>query len=208
VFQRFFIVLLVVWPLMIRAQPPANPRDLLLDMLVFSADLPIDPAAYPPPLKAEVERHLLRSTAYRSARPAPDSLEMQRVREVEVGYERQLVAVSDDPSAPALAAAYVDGLRPCYEWEGYHGCPEAEALFADEYQTAHPRGPFSAYLPLLAAHRWLCTAEGFDYEKRPGDAARSRAAYTQRLSMARASPVLLIRTAADQLAARGRCFAP
>jgi hypothetical protein len=54
--------------------------------------------------------------------------------------ERRLVAVSDGSAAPGLAVAYVDRLRPCYEWEGYHDCPEAEAVFAEEYQATHPRG--------------------------------------------------------------------
>jgi hypothetical protein len=202
---------LLLVSLSVSAQPattPATPGDQLLDVLVWGAHMQIDPAAYPAALKAEVDRYLRRSNAYRSARTAPDSLEMQKVHEGEVIYERRLVAVSDDTAAPSLAVAYVDGLRPCYEWEGYHDCPEAEAVFADRYQAAHPRGPFSEYLPLLSAHRWLCAAEAFDYEKRPVDAARSRATYGQRIAVARASSVLLIRTAADRLAARGRCFSP
>lgn len=197
--------------LSLSAQPATTPgtsSDQLLDVLVWGTHMPINPAAYPPALRAEVERHLRRANAYHSMRTAPDSLEMQKIHEGEVSYERRLAAVTDDPAASSLAVAYVDLLRPCYEWESSHDCPEAEALFADQYQAAHPRGPFSTYLPLLAAHRWLCTAEVFDYEKRPADAARSRAAYQQRVSIARASSVLLIRTAADRLAARGRCFSP
>ena len=186
----------------------STPGDQLLDVLVWGAHMPINPAAYPAALKAEVDRYLRRSNAYHSTRTAPDSLEMIKVHEAQVSYERRLVAVSDDPSAASLAAAYVDGLQLCYEWEGHHDCPEAEAVFADQYQAAHPRGPFSPYLPLLSAHRWLCAAEAFDSERRPADAARSRAAYAQRIVVARSSSGLLIRTAADRLAARGRCFSP
>ena len=127
------------------------------------------------------------------------------VQAAQVNYKRRLVAVSNDREAPALAAAYVDNLRPCYEWEGFHDCPEREAVFADEYQAAHPNGPFSEYLPLLAAHRWLCAAEGYDYEQQPTEAARSRRNYQQRVSTAQKSRVLLIRTAAERLAVRGRC---
>jgi len=115
-------------------------------------------------------------------------------------------------AAPSKAA-YVDSLRPCYEWEGYHDCPERDALFAEKYQQDHQDGPFRDYLPLLAAHRWLCAAEGYDYEKRPAEAARSRAAYARsraayarNLAVARASPVLLLRTAGEYLAQRARCF--
>jgi hypothetical protein len=123
-----------------------------------------------------------------------------------VRYEGKLVAVSGDPRAPALAAAYVDSLRPCYEWEGYHECPEQEAKFAAEYQTAHPGGPFSEYLPLLEAHRWLCTVEAYEYEKQPEGAARSRRAYEQTISKARQSKSLLVRLAAERLVERNHCL--
>ncbi len=115
------------------------------------------------------------------------------IQAAQVNYERRLVAIWDDPRAQELAVAYVDGVRPCYEWEGFHHCPEREAEFADQYQAANPDGPFSAYLPLLAAHRWLCTAEAYDYEQAPEDAERSRREYKQRLSTAQKSSVLLIR---------------
>lgn len=127
------------------------------------------------------------------------------VQFAQVNYERRLVAVTNDPRAPALAAEYVDSLRPCYEWEGFHDCPEREAEFADEYQAAHPNGPFSTYLPLLAAHRWLCAAERYEYEKNPTEAARSRRNYQERVSAAQKSRALLIRTAAERLAGRERC---
>jgi hypothetical protein len=198
----------LVVSLSLSAQTRATPGDQLLDVLVWGAHMPIDPAAYPSALKAEVDRYLRRSNAYRSTRTAPDSLEMIKLHDVQVSYERRLVALTDDTVAASLAAAYVDGFQLCDEWEGYHECPEREALFADQYQAAHPRGPFSQYLPLLSAHRWLCVAEAYEYEKRPADAARSRAAYEERVKTARASSVLLIRTAADRLAARRRCFSP
>ncbi len=197
-----------VWSFVSSAQTSgASPRDALVDVLVWGADLKIDPDAYSPEVKAELERHLQRSQRYRSERRRPtNSSELEMVYAAQVRYERRLVAVSDDPRAQALAVAYVDSLRPCYEWEGYHDCPEREAMFATEYQTAHPGGPFSEFLPLLAAHRWLCTAEAYEYEKQPEDAARSRRAYEQAISTARQSRALLVRMAAEGLTARGRCF--
>jgi hypothetical protein len=128
------------------------------------------------------------------------------VHDALIAYERRLVAWTDDKGARTLAAAYVDRLRPCYEWEGYHDCPEREAQFAEQYLSEHPTSPFREYLPLLAAHRWLCTAEAHDYEKRPQDATRARAAYERDLATARQSSSLLIRTAASALQERGRCF--
>ena len=190
------------------AQTPSDiARDALVDMLVWGADLPIDLGAYTPDVASELERHIQRYKAYRSERRRPvNSSELEMVYTAWVRYEGKLVAVSDDPRAPALAAAYVDSLRPCYEWEGFHDCPEREATFAAEYQAAHPGGPFSDYLPLLVAHRWLCTAEAYEYEKRPEFAARGRRAYERTISIARQSKALLVRQAAEGLKERDRCY--
>jgi len=126
----------------------------------------------------------------------------------QVRYERRLVAVSEDPGAQALTVAYVDSLRPCYEWKGLHDCPQREAMFAGEYQATHPGRPSSDYLPLLAAHRWLCTADAYEYEKRSEDAMRSRRAYERAILTASKSAALVIRAAAEGLIARGKCFSP
>lgn len=188
--------------------PDANSRYALVDLLVFGADLPVDMASYPPYVRAELEKYLQRDRRYRSKRPRPaNSPDSEMLFHALVRYERRLAAVTDDPKAAVLALAYVDNLRPCYEWEGFHECPEREAMFAAEYQRAHPRGPFRNYLPLLAAHRWLCTAEAYDYEKQPEDAARSRDLYRQALATAHKSPLRLVRNAAAELAKRQRCFA-
>jgi hypothetical protein len=190
--------------------PPtvANPADAILDVLVWGLHMPIDPALYSGELRTEVQQYLRRAAAYQPKRAVPFARDMHMVYAAQVGYETRLLAISDDPGAPALAQEYVTRLRPCYEWEGFHDCPEREARFADAYQAANPNGPFSNYLPLLAAHRWLCTAEAYDYDGTPEDVRRSRELYEQRLSVARQSTVLLIRTAAERLAARGRCRAP
>jgi len=122
-----------------------------------------------------------------------------------VRYERLLVTFANDQKAQGLAVEYVSRLQPCYEWEGYHDCPEREASFATAYLSAHLDSPFKDYLPLLAAHRWLCAAEGYDYEKRTDGAARSRREYQNAISTAHRSASLLVRTAAQALEARGRC---
>jgi hypothetical protein len=201
------IMLLAVSPVSLFAQTTAHPSDVLLDVLVFGTHIRSDPTAYRTDLRAELERYLRRSQAYQSSRPTPSDPEMRMVHIARTSYERRLAAVSADSSAPSLARAYVESLRPCYEWEGYHDCPQREASFADAYLAAHPNSPFRDYLPLLAAHRWLCAAEGFDYEKQPADAAQSRRAYERRVVVARQSKDLLIRTAANRLEERGRCFA-
>jgi hypothetical protein len=187
--------------------PSVSARDALVEMLVWGADLPVDLKAFPPEVRAELERHLQRYKAYRSKRPKPARPGLdEMLYSTLIRYEGKLAAVSGDPRAPALAAAYVESLLPCYEWEGFHDCPEREAKFAAEYQKAHPGGPFSDYLPLLEAHRWLCTVEAYDYEKQPEDAARSRRAYEQTISIARQSKSLLVRLAADRLTERNHCL--
>jgi hypothetical protein len=191
------------------AQLAVRDADVLLDVLVWGtyAVRTVDPAAYPPGVRGELQAHLRRADAYQSKRPVPAGSERKMVHSAQVGYERRLAAVTADAAAPSLAAAYVSALKPCYEWEGFHECPEREAIFADDYIAAHPKGPFAAFLPLLSAHRWLCAAEGYDYEKRSEDAARSRREYESRVAVAQASPLLLLRTAAARLAARGTCRA-
>jgi hypothetical protein len=69
-----------------------------------------------------------------------------------------------------------------------------------------PDGPFRNYLPLLAAHRWLCAADAYDREQRPADASRSRRLAEARPTSVRQSADPLVRAAAQTLAIRGRCL--
>ena len=200
------VLLMLLSPSILTSQSVSNASDAPLDVLVWGTHVAIDIEKYDPPLKNELQQYLRRAMAYLPRGPVPTDGELRMVYDARITYERRLAAVSDDPMAPELAAAYVKALHFCYEWEGFHDCPEAEARFADDYQSAHPNGPFSSYLPLLAAHRWLCTAEAYEYEHRPADAARSRRAYEARLELARRVKTLLFRTAAERLAMRGRCF--
>jgi hypothetical protein len=182
-----------------------------VDLLVFGTHVQTSDA-YSPDIRARIVQFRLRADEYRLVRPALSipglsAGELQMVSAAWVGYEQRLVGISEAPDAAALARMYVAELRPCYEWEGFHDCPERDARFADTYQAAHPKGPFSHYLPLLAAHRWLCAAELYDDpEQNPVEARRSRRNYEQRLPAALASSSLLVRTAAKELAARARCF--
>lgn len=182
-------------------------RNTLVDMLVWGADLAIDWTGYSPEVRAATERYQRRFESYRHERQPPaGSSVMKMVQAAWLRYERRLAAVSDDPMAQTLAAEFVERLKPCYEWEGYHDCPEREARFAAAYHAANPDGPFREYLPLLVAHRWVCTAEAYDYEERPEDAIRARREFESALSTARRSTALLVRIAAEELRTRGRCF--
>ncbi len=203
------VIVGLVWgPCAASAQPSSAGQPALVDLLVWGTYHKVDPRAYSPAVQVELEKHLQRSQEYRSTRPAPtNSSELEMVYDAQVRYERRLVAVTDDPRAGALAVEYVESLRPCYEWEGYHDCPQQEASFATEYRAANPAGPFNEFLSLLAAHRWLCTAEAYEYEKRPDGASGSRRASEQALAIARQSKALLVRMAAEELAERGRCHA-
>jgi hypothetical protein len=178
----------------------------LIDVLVWGTDLNMDVNSYAPAVKTQIEQFRQRSDAYRSKRVQPTgSSELAMVYDAQVRYERRLVAASTSAGADPLAVAYVTELHPCYEWEGFHDCPEREATFAAKYQASHSTGPFSQYLPLLEAHRWLCAAEAYESEKMPAEAARTRHAYEQALATARQSRSVLVRTAAAELGTRARC---
>jgi hypothetical protein len=200
-------VLLVSWPATGRAQvgEKASARDALLDLLLWGSDTSIDVEAYPAPVRAALTNYLQRRRTYRTKlrRPARQG-EARMMYDVRAGYERQLAAAS---GAPAVAAEYVRKLKPCLEWEEFHDCPEDEARFAGKYRAAHPGGPLSDYLPLLAAHRWLCAAEAYEYEKQPEEAARSRRAYEMAIEQAKRAKNPLFRFAAEGLTERGKCLA-
>lgn len=185
-------------------------HDAVLDLLVWGLHVRTDSTTYPDNLNGEVRDYVRRAEAY-EPQPLPKPLpspEWKMVSSARIRYERKMAGLSDHPDAARLALEYVRELSPCYEWEGYHDCPEQEAEFADKYATAHPDSPFRAYLPLLAAHRWLCAAEGFGYEGKAEDSQRSLELFEARVSVARASSNAMIRTAADRLIERRRCLPP
>ena len=132
---------------------------------------------------------------------------MGMVYEARENYERRLVASASTTGVERLAREYVDALRPCYEWEGFHDCPEREAQFAEQDLAQNPRTPFRELLTLLAAHRWLCAAVGYKYKEKPVDETRSRRASQRHLSAALKAQSLLMRTAAEELRARDACLA-
>ena len=182
-------------------------EDALVAALVWGRYDDLDLATYPLDLKAELERARERFKAYRSPRRRSGNSPLDEiVHAAMVRYERMLVSAAGR-EAQSLAVEYVDKLRPCYEWEGYHDCPEHEAVFAGEYLAANLT-PFKEYLPLLAGHRWLWAAEAYGYEARSNDAYRSRRAADAAIQTARRSTALMIRIAAETLQGRGRCHFP
>lgn len=181
-------------------------RDAVTNLVLGSGDSELKVGEYPPALRAEVQRYLSRFKAYRSTRRLPANADgiakMSHGRHINL--ERALAATSSDPRAPRAAVEYVNALAPCYEWEGLPDCPEEEAIFAEKYQMEHPDGPFRDALPLFTARLWLCVAEfsKTDNEK----SARARQAYGKHISVALKSTSLLLRTAAEGLHARNRCY--
>ena len=190
------------------AAASVDPMDVLLDALVFGPHGPTNVRPYTGQLRREFEAYLHRFDAYRTTRPPVTGGEMRMVDAALVRYERRIAAIAQDTLFVAHTVAFVDSLGPCYEWEGSHECPEGEAKFADSYQAANPNGPLSAYLPLLAAHRWLCAAEASDFGRPLEAGSPWRRIAAERLAIARASSSLLVRTAAERLAQRNRCFTP
>lgn len=184
---------------------PVSPDDALLDALVFEPRLAFDSRAYPEDSRMELDAYLLRAERHLRPGRALETGEAAILQAARRRYAARLIGVGGDEAA-ALAEAYVAALKPCYEWEGLHECPEHEAAFADQYQAAHGSGPFRSYLPLLSAHRWLCAAEAYDYEKKPDQASRSRQRARERMATAAASDSALIRHAARHLSTRATCF--
>lgn len=203
------LVLLCVATMVIpcRAQAAQAERDVL-DVIVFYGNPPLEDGHYPSAVREELRRYLKRVRDYRP-RPRPPHLasEMRMVYAAREGYEGKLVAAAATSGVERLAQAYVDNLRPCYEWEGFHDCPEREAIFAERYLLADPATPFAGFLRLLAAHRWLCTAEAYEYEQQPGSAAQARRDYQRALEIAVHSESRLMRVAAEELKSSARCFA-
>ena len=179
----------------------------VLDAIVFYADLPSGSAQFPPDLRDDLARYAQRLGAYRP-RPRPPQLssEMTMVYAAREGYESKLVAGSTASGVELRAQEYVDTLKPCYEWEGFHDCPEREAIFAERYLADHPATPFAGFLRLLAAHRWICVAEAYEYQRQPGSAAHARHEYQRALAIAVNVESPLMRAAAEELKSSGRCY--
>jgi hypothetical protein len=183
------------------AQAPATKTPhKLIDEVVFYATVP-DKNEYDADVRRELRQFRQRVRSYRP-RPRPERLggEMRMVYAAREGYEGKLVA-SGGAGTERLAQQYIDELKPCYEWEGFHDCPEKEAQFAERYLANNPNSPFRDFLPLLIAHRLLCTAEGYEREEQPQGAMRARQASQAPLAIALKSRSLLIRTAAQELRA-------
>lgn len=187
---------------------PDQGRSSILDLLVWGAHLNVDLSHYPADVRTDAEAVIARSKAYQSRRALPTGSDglLKMVHHARVTYERRLVAITRAPEAEAAAFTYVTDLAPCYEWEGFSDCPAREASFASDYRRTRPNGPFSDFLPLLEAHRWLCAAEGFDYEKNTDGATSARARYRASVTAAATSNDRLVRIGATELEARGTCI--
>jgi hypothetical protein len=180
--------------------------DPVVSALVFTARMPKEPAPYWLPVASQIEDYRVRAEGYRGKqRPMPSSDFAMVYRAWETA-ERRLVAASAHPAADSLAHDWVESARPAYEWEGFHDGPEADAMAAERYLDTNRDGPFAEYLRLFAGHRRLCSAEGYEGEKRPSDAVASRALAMSHLNMASESSNALIRLAAQWLLQNPRCF--
>jgi hypothetical protein len=159
-------------------------------------------------VRQQLRRFVERTRAYRPrSRPGRLRSEMRMVYAAREGYEAKLMAAAAVRGASRLAQEYVDALRPCYEWEGFHDCPEREAHFAEQHLRDRPDTPFGDLLRVLAAHRWLCAAEAYEYEQKPTEALRARHSYEEALKIATHARSALMTTAARELQMSGRCYA-
>lgn len=204
------LLLVLTSAVIARAQSDRVHADALLDLLVFGPrNAWIDPTAYPRPVQTRLRAYLTRFEALerrRPTKPPPHDPEEEMVQDARSGYAHRLAAFSSERNAERLAYEYVDELRPGYEDDGRHEGPVIEAQFAEKYLENHLKGPFGMFLPLLAAHRWICAAEAYSFEHDPEGERRARAAYALMLARARRSLDPMIRAAANALMARGMCL--
>jgi hypothetical protein len=199
------LLLLAVLGLHAFAQQDAS-QDALLNALVWGTYESLDPLHFAEDIRHEVADYVRRATQNCPMISPPPSGRQEMIQTAMLRSACRLTALSDRRDARQLAEGYAVGLQPCLDWEGRHDCPEREAKFADQYRPVHIDGPFSAFLPLLAAHRWLCAAEAYELEGRRAEAYLDRRWYEQRLGLALRSNSLMVRAAAERLSERGRCF--
>jgi hypothetical protein len=194
------------------AQPDPGVQVLKRAVLGWCDDrAPID--GVPGDVAARLGERAARCAAFEKQYPiGPSRNEEDMVRAARLGYEGRLQAMARS-DASAAARAYVGALKPCYEWEGFHDCPEREALFAERYHAEYPQSPFVDFLPLLAAHRWICAAEAYQYEERSGvpgskgvGLAQARQRFESNLAVALTSRDPLVRFAAAALQRTPGCF--
>jgi hypothetical protein len=189
----------------------------LRDALLFGGlDRPNIEAITDPAAAARWTEVLRRAQRFMSRlRPPPShSGEMSMVWGKRRHYERLFAAAAvpyyaterDELAVAEEVADFVEGMRPCYEWEGFSECPRREAAFADFWMEYHPHSSFEAFLPLFAGNRWLCAADGFDGEKEPAKAADARTRAAALLQRAKAGEDPLFRYAAAQMLADPKCF--
>jgi hypothetical protein len=196
----------VVFPVTTLAQTlTAGQRDAVVDLVLGGAHDDIDPSMYPPPLGSEIKQYLARSRAYRSTRRSASNRDgvAKMAHGTNINLERRLAA--------ALRTRARRNSR-WNTWTRYDPATNGKAfrIALKERRcsrintSAHPDGPFREVLPLLAAHLWLCTAEfahrDVDYARRAKDADEDD------IAVAVKSSSLIIRTAAEGLQARGRCY--
>ena len=152
-------------------------------------------------------------------RPLPDVRgAMKMVKDKREVYEALFFAVGssispsrrgdDDVWIHEEVVGFVEGMRPCYEWEGGSWCPQKEAEFAEYWLKWNETGALRDFLPVFASHRWTCAAEALEGEKKLAQAASARARSQQLLAQGLRSQDPLMRYVARELQKDGRCFTP
>jgi hypothetical protein len=152
-------------------------------------------------------------------RPLPDTRgAMEMVKGKREVYEALFFAVGtsispsahhdDDVWIHEEVVGFVEGLRPCYEWEGGSDCPQKEAEFAEYWLKWNDTGALRDFLPVFASHRWTCAAEALEFEKKPAQAASAHARAKALLTRGLRSKDPLMRYVARELEKDRRCIWP
>jgi|SRR5688500_11559248 len=190
--------------------PPAR-NGLLFGGIGQGPYKPIDDPAAATRWKAVEDRAKSVKTKLRPLPKADGEFEM--VIRKRQSYESLLIAValplgthSDrEVWVQEEAVSFVEGLRPCYEWEGFSDCPQKEAEFAEFWRKWYPSSSFREFLPVFASHRWICAAEALEREKNPAEAAAAHARSKKLIAGGLQSADPLMRYLARELERDGRC---
>ena len=195
------------WPISERSDAEA-----LVEALLFGSYMPSPghTAGLPPDVQRRLVRYRQRENVFNQSisPPRPNSLDgpSGALSSKQVGLERSVFSLIDQPDSMAVAAAVSSQIQLLSEWEGFASSPLTEAASADAFLASHPTSAVAAYVQLFGGHRRLCalaSLEGLDASSPEG---RSTTAEAERLlAAARDAGDPILRAVAEHLLTTRTC---
>jgi len=182
----------------------------IADAILWGREMP--PAEQTASLPKDVQQPLAeyrqRARTFQSALKAPPgATDTERALfDARVAIERVVFCLFSRREAGRVAASYASDVEVAGAWEGAADA-RREAVFIDGLLGALPQAWLAPYLNLVAGHRKLCASRlpGIDSDAERGGLAE---AGRRQLARARDAGHPLIRVAAEEVLAAGRCAPP